>query len=432
MSWARRQTRRDRIALWLICLVILVPDGAVYSQTPRISTETFLHRRQALLDSLGNGTAILYSRGEETSTGYRADGNFWYLTGVDEPGAILVLSPGGPERQVLLLKPRDIEAERWTGERASLTESLRVALGFDRVRRTGSLDNLVTARMKHAPVLHLISPLAGASESVPPDLEYYHKVSGRIPGVSIENSSRFLESMRMRKSAEEIAAIEKAIAITHQGITDLLREARPGVAEFQLDGILQESFKRQGAQHMAFEPIVGAGEETTILHYEKRDQTVRAGQLLLLDVGAEWDRYCADISRTVPVDGRFTPEQAEIYDIVLAAQYAAIAAIKPGVTVREVDEAARAVIRRAGYIDDFIHSTSHHLGVDVHDVADYDVPLAPGMVITVEPGIYLPKEEIGVRIEDDVLVTSNGHRVLSEKIPRERAAVEDWLSEARR
>jgi Xaa-Pro aminopeptidase len=177
---------------------------------------------------------------------------------------------------------------------------------------------------------------------------------------------------------------------------------------------------------------VGAGEETTVLHYEKRNHVVQAGQLLLLDVGAEWDHYCADISRTLPVDGTFTPEQAAIYDIVLRAQNAAIDAVRPGVTVREVHETARDVIRKAGYIDDFIHSTSHHLGLDVHDVADYGIPLAPGMIITVEPGIYLPDREIGVRIEDDVLVTPDGHRLLSVDIPRERGAVEAWVQGARK
>jgi len=226
--------------------------------------------------------------------------------------------------------------------------------------------------------------------------------------------------------------MQKAIDVTQQGITDVLAAVQPGLTEFQLDGILEESFKRQGAQYMAFPPIVGAGEETTVLHYEKRNQIVRAGELLLLDVGAEWDRYAADISRTLPVDGTFSPEQARIYDIVLAAQNAAIDAVKPGMTVREVHEIAREVIRKAGYVDEFIHGTSHHLGLDVHDVADYGIPLEPGMVITVEPGIYLQGQGIGVRIEDDVLVTRNGHRLLSGNIPRARADVEAWVAGARK
>jgi Xaa-Pro aminopeptidase len=263
-------------------------------------------------------------------------------------------------------------------------------------------------------------------------MEYYGKVTARLPDVEVRNSSRFLEQMRMHKSDIEVAAIEQAVAITHRGLTALLAAMQPGMTEFQLDGVLENAFKQQGAQHHAFEPIVGAGIQSTVLHYERRDQPLESGDLLLLDVGAEWHHYCADISRTIPVNGKFTERQAEIYDIALRAQQAAIEAIRPGVTVREVHEIARDVIRDAGYVDDFIHYTSHHLGVEVHDAADYGIPLAPGMVITVEPGIYLPDEEIGIRIEDDVLVTVDGYRVLTESVPKRRRDVEAWITDAKK
>jgi Xaa-Pro aminopeptidase len=398
----------------------------------QIGMEEFKKRRLALLDSIGDGTAVLYSQGYEGDAGYRSDGNFWYLTGLDEPGAILVLCPEAVDREVLLLPPRDIEAERWTGIRPALSESLKVTWGFDRIYRIRSLDGLIVSRMKQNPTLHLISKIAKPSKDVPPDLEYYDKVKERIPGVKVENSSRYLESMRMIKTRLEITAIETAIQVTYEGLTELLASIKPGVKEFQLDGILEESFKKRGAQYMAFSPIVGAGEETTILHYEKRNQALTSGQLLLLDVGAEWDHYASDISRTLPIDGKFSAEQAKIYDIVLKAQNAAIAAIKPGITLREIDDIARDIIRQAGYADDFIHSTSHHLGLAVHDLSDSWMPLAPGMVITVEPGIYLPDLEIGVRIEDDILVTEKGHRILSAQIPRDRTAVEEWLAGERK
>ena len=403
-----------------------------YNDPPPLGMESFRHRRQVLLDSLEEGTAVLYSNGRQTDSGYRAGEDFWYLTGLDEPGAILVLAPGEVDAQIILLEPRDIEAERWTGLRPSLTESLQVAWGVDRVFRANRLNRTMVTNMKHSPVLHLISSLVSPGAAVPKDMELYGDVRARIPGVSLKNSSRLIETMRMVKTDAEIAAIEKAIAVTHQGITDLLAAVEPGIGEFQLDGILEESFKRQGAQHMAFPPIVGSGKQTTILHYERRNLPVQPGQLLLLDVGAEWDHYAADISRTIPVDGTFTEEQAKIYDIVFEAQSTAIAAVKPGVTVREVHEIARDVIRKAGYIDDFIHGTSHHLGLNVHDAADYGMPLSEGMVITVEPGIYLPDVDIGVRIEDDVLVTRNGHRLLSSAIPRARDPVEAWVQEARK
>jgi len=420
-------------------LVVFVISVSVLAQEKEErsieSAQTFVERREALMGLLEDGVAVLYSQGRQTETGpvsgYRADGNFWYLTGVDDAGAILVLSPQEKDRQLLLLPPRDIEAERWSGRRPPLTESLERGLGFDRILRTGSLDKILTSRMKHANTLHLISSLVGPSADIPPDLELYQKITARVPGATIKNSSHFLETMRMVKSAEEIAAIERAIEVTYRGMTDLLAEVRPGVTEYQLDGVLENSFKRQGAQYMAFDPIVGAGEEATVLHYSKRNRSLEAGQLLLLDVGAEWDHYAADITRTVPVDGRFTREQSRIYDIVLRAEKTVIEAIKPGVTIAELQDIARDVIREAGYIDALIHGTSHHIGLDVHDVADNGMPLEPGMVITVEPGIYLPDEKMGVRIEDDVLVIETGHRVLSDEIPRERKDIETWMTRAK-
>lgn len=417
-------------------LIFLILNASVLSgQKEEKSIESphrFIERREALMESLGQGIAVLYSQGRETDTGYRADGHFWYLTGLDEPGAILVLAPQEKDRHVLLLRPRDIEGERWTGRRPALTESLRRSLGFDRISRTGSLDGIIISCMKHTTDLHLISSLVSPSRDVPPDLELYHKITARVPGATIKNSSHFLETMRMVKSDEEVAAIERAIRITYQGLTELLAEVRPGVTEYQLDGILENSFKRQGAQYMAFDPIVGAGEETTILHYQKRNRSLVSGELLMMDVGAEWDHYAADITRTVPVDGRFSDDQALIYDIVLKAEKAVIAAVKPGVTIRDLDDIARKIIREAGYIDEFIHGISHHLGLDVHDVADSSLPLKPGMVITVEPGIYLPDKKIGVRIEDDVLVTETGCRILSNQIPRERKDVEAWMTKEKR
>jgi Xaa-Pro aminopeptidase len=392
------------------------------------ASKRFVERREALMESLGQGIAVLYSQGHQTDTGYRADGNFWYLTGIEEPGAILILAPQEKDRQILLLQPRDIEAEQWTGHRPALTESFKRSLGFDRISRAGSLDGIIISCMKHTAELHLISSLVGPSQDVPPDLELYKKITARVPGVTIKNSSHFLETMRMVKSDEEVAAIERALQITYEGITELLAEVRPGIAEYQLDGILEDSFKRQGAQYMAFDPIIGSGEETTVLHYQKRNRTLESGELLMMDVGAEWDHYAADITRTVPVDGRFSEEQAQIYDIVLKAQQAAISAVKPGITIRDIDEIARNIIREAGYIDEFIHGISHHLGLDVHDVANSSLPLQPGMVITVEPGIYLPDKKIGVRIEDDVLVTKTGCRIISNQIPRERKDIEAWMS----
>jgi Xaa-Pro aminopeptidase len=285
--------------------------------------------------------------------------------------------------------------------------------------------------MKKTPVLHLLSSIRNPSSPKPPDIELYKKITSRVLGTSIESAQLLIEHMRMVKDKHEIAAMEKAVAITHKGITDLISKATPGVTEFYLESILNESFRRQGAQHVAFPAIVGAGENAAILHYESKDKNIEAGQLLLLDVGAQWNQYCADISRTIPIDGKFSERQAELYELVLKAQKAAIDKIKPGVMIRDVHEAATAVFRDAGLLKYYFHGTSHHLGIDTHDVNDSNLPLAPGMVITVEPGLYIDDEKIGIRIEDDVLVTENGYRVLSKDIPKTIKDVEEWVQQSR-
>lgn len=420
------------VLIMIIGSVLLFNPSHGQLPTPKkIGMETFKSRRQALMDSLQDGVAVLYSQGRDAENGYRADGDFWYLTGIDEAGAFIMLAPGEHYRQILYLPPRDPASERWSGWLPDVTDSLKTAWGFDDIRRQTGVGWRFTEALKHSAILHLISQPVGLDDPLPPDLELYHKATARMIDVSIENSSRFLESMRMIKSPEEIAAMEKAITVTHLGIGQVIGAMKPGMTEYQLEAALESSFKDQGSQYMAFDAIIAAGGNSHFLHYQKCQDTLRAGQLLLMDVGAEWDRYSADISRTFPVDGRFTSEQAEIYDLVLKAQRAAIEKIRPGVTYYEIDEAARTVFREAGHIDDYWHSTGHHLGIDTHDPADYGMPLESGMVITVEPGIYLPDMQFGIRIEDDVLVTDDGYRVLSAQIPKEREEVEAWISAMR-
>lgn len=391
----------------------------------------FEARRAALVDSLGSGIAVLYSHAEEGETGYRSNTDFYYLTGLEENGAILVLMPGGEEEQILMLAPRDADDELWNGYRADISDSLRDALGFDRLRRTTYLNRHVQRTMKRNDTLHFLGPIVGPNSPVPAELDLYRKIQSRVPGTKIVNSANFIENMRMIKSKDEVEHVRDAIDVTHRGITELLARARPGVTEFELDGVLEASFKRQGAQFNAFGAIIGSGVQSTVLHYRAKNKTLEEGDILLLDVGAEWNHYCADISRTVPLSDTFTPEQARIYDIVLEAQNAAIAAVKPGATMAEVHEVARSVLRKHGLVDHFRHGTSHHLGLLVHDVADYSVPLRPGMIITVEPGLYLRDDAIGVRIEDDILVTKTGRENLSAHIPRARADVEAWCRDAR-
>jgi Xaa-Pro aminopeptidase len=216
----------------------------------------------------------------------------------------------------------------------------------------------------------------------------------------------------------------RAIDITCSALLEAMASIGPGQFEYEIQATIDYVFMRYGAQRPGFSSIVGSGPNSCVLHHSANRRRAVKGDLVVLDVGAELFGYTADVTRTVPVSGRFSPRQREIYEIVLAAQKAGIAAVRPGVKLRDVHAAARKVIRDAGYARYFLHSTSHWLGLDVHDVGATSRTLEEGMVLTVEPGIYLSEEELGIRIEDDVLVTRNGRQVLSDGVPRSVKEIE--------
>ncbi len=392
--------------------------------------EVFKQRRAKLMELMGDGVAVLYGKTGGFEGEFKQDKNFYYLTGVEEPGAILVLAPKEKSRKdVLLLAPRNPEDERWSGERPSIGKKLEDSLGFEYVGRTGGLGWMVNSYLQHSTNLCYLSPPASSTSPVPTDLNFYKEVSARVPGTSIKNMSHLIRDMRAVKTDEELAAMQKAIDITGEAFKKAALALKPGMTERDVQDLIENEFKAQGARELAFSSIVATGENTTTLHYTKNDAAVKAGDLFLMDIGVEFDHYAADVSRTIPVSGKFSPEQRKIYEIVLRAQKAAMAKVKPGAYVREdVHAEARRVIEEAGYGEYFIHGTSHFIGLDVHDVGDYGSPLQAGMVISVEPGIYLPEQGIGVRIEDDVLVTKNGFELLTGHIPREIGEIENLLS----
>jgi Xaa-Pro aminopeptidase len=386
-------------------------------------------RREALREKLGGGVALLY--GAEASEGeFRQDPFFLYLTGVEEPGAALVLAPEErPRVEVLFLAPRNPEAERWTGERDPLGQALEARLGFEEVYRTDRLAGFLREATSHAKTLFLLRPPAPFTAPVSRELETLKKVQERTPGASIEDRSALLVRMRQIKSEEELACMRAAVEATGRGIRAAMARALPGATEFDVQQALEAGFREAGARRPAFRPICATGRNAAVLHYQANRDTIRAGDLFLLDVGAEIHGYAADVSRTFPVSGRFTPEQREIYELVLRAQEAGIAAVRPGARYREdVHGAARKVIREAGRGDAFLHGTGHFVGLETHDVGDYGAVLEPGMVLTVEPGIYLPGAGFGVRIEDEVLVTEAGHEVLTRSIPKSVAEIESLLA----
>jgi Xaa-Pro aminopeptidase len=270
-----------------------------------------------------------------------------------------------------------------------------------------------------------------ADAAKPPDLELYGRVTSKIPGVSIKTLGWTLARMRSRHSSGELALIQRAVRITEDGFRAAAAVLRPGATEGLLEAETERAFKAAGARRPAYPSIVGSGLNSTILHYPRSERTMEDGDLVLMDMGAEFAHYAADVTRTLPASGRFTADQRRIYDLVLRAQNAALALVKPGAYYEDIDAAARKVIEDGGYGDYFIHGLGHFVGLDVHDAGDYQQPLAPGMVITLEPGIYLPHMKLGVRIEDDVLVTERGAKLLSDGLPREADAIERWLAALR-
>jgi Xaa-Pro aminopeptidase len=349
---------------------------------------------------------------------------------VDEPGAVLVLDPTNPvegRRCGLFLNPLNPEREKWDGYRMEISKALRDRTGFDSVFRTDMLPRLFTLAALRAKRLACLHPLAAYNQPVSADLDLFRKVAERIPGVSIEDHSELIVNMRAVKSRNETALIQQAIDITAAGFEAMMRGAKPGMNEFDVQETVEHAYRTHGARRTAFPTIAGSGFNSTVLHYRANDRELADGDLMCVDSGATFGGYAADITRTVPVNGKFTKRQREIYEVVLEAEVAAIKATKTGVTLAQIDAVARKIIVDAGYGDYFIHSIGHHLGLETHD-ASPDAPLKTGAVVTIEPGIYIPDEQIGVRIEDDVVVRKESAKNLSAGIPKTVAAIEKMMA----
>jgi len=389
-------------------------------------------RRRKTLTALKSAVGIVLA-GEHEPSGaevFRPHPHFEYLTGViDEPGAMLVLDPTNPvksRRVMLFLSPLDRERERWDGYRPEITGALREHLGITAIFRTSMMPRMLNAAVGRSRRMATLHAPALYTQRVSPDLRILRMVAERLPGTVIDDCSEVLASMRAAKSRNEIALIQRAVDITARGFESMMRTVRPDQSEFEVQETIEHAYKSHGARGVAFQTIVGGGRNSTVLHYVANDQTLTDGDLVCVDSGAVFGGYAADVTRTVPVSGTFSQRQRKIYELVLKAETAAIKAVRPGITLAELDDIARGVIDGSGYGDYFIHSIGHHLGLETHDVTP-DHPLKAGAVITIEPGIYLPDEALGVRIEDDVLVTPSGAKNLSAKIPKTVAAVEQAM-----
>ncbi|MEA2063436.1 MAG: Xaa-Pro peptidase family protein [Gemmatimonadota bacterium] len=414
-----------------ILLVLLVFSITLTARDP----ELYRARRQALMEKLEKpGSAFILVPGgvEKHLETFRQNNNFYYLTGIEQPDLLLVLSPEDRYPETLFLPARNLEkgsgSEAWVGEKMGPGEKTVEATGIARA---------VDRNLFHATLAGMASKTCRLYFDYTPSSLDGHlsaaevlldKIRRRYPHLEIIPLSRLIDPMRMVKEPAEISLLEKAVDITGQSLIETIAAVRPGMFEYEVEALIECGFRKRGSQRPGFPSIVGSGPNSTVLHYNSNQRRTEPGELLLMDVGAEYDYYTADITRTVPIDGKFSERQREVYDIVLRAQAAGIEAVRPGVTLADVHRAAREVIDKAGYGKYFIHYTSHFLGMDVHDVGSRDMLLKPGMVITVEPGIYISREALGVRIEDDVLVTGQGCRVLSSGILKRADEIEALMA----
>jgi len=398
-----------------------------------VPTAEYAARREAVLAALDGAAGVVFAGdgGAPLKGRWTPDRNFLWLTGIEsEPGAAVVFDPTAedPKRRItLLLKPVNPEMDRWDGYRDLIATPLKEKTGFTAVVRTGSLAALLTGAARRAKRLACLHPFAIYPAPVSADLAAFRQVSERVPGVAVEDRTQLLPTLRAAKSDTEIALMQRAIDATTAGYAAALKMIRPGVTEGDIQQAMEDAYRGAGARDVAYNSIVGAGINGTVLHYMDNSAVVRAGDLIVIDSGAAFAGYASDVTRTFPASGKFTAKQRKVYDIVLKSLDAGIAAARAGVTNGEVDRVCRAVIEDAGYGDAFIHGAGHPLGLDVHELGP-DGPLLPGMVITIEPGIYLPEEGFGVRIEDDILVLEGGNANLTSHIPRTTKEIEKAMA----
>jgi Xaa-Pro aminopeptidase len=396
-----------------------------------LPVDVYRSRRARLMSALGGCLAVISSQGEVEgiTEDYRQDADFYWLTGINEPHAHLVLQPKSPYRKVtLILKPRDPEAERWTGPRDPVSPDLLEKYGVDRVSR-GEPDGALLAGGEHHDCVALIAPATMGKEDRK-DAELAVRAAARF-GLKLLYKRGLLAELRSAHTPEELERMERAIAITLEGHNVAARATVAGVSERDVQTQLEYAFFAAGGTGLSYPSIVGSGENGAVLHWDKNSRILRDGDLVVIDAAAEYGRYAADVTRTYPVSGRFSDEQARVYRAVFEAQEDIFAAIKPGVTMAELQHVAEESMRRSGYLADFIHGFGHFVGLDVHDAGDYEKPIPAGAVFTVEPGIYLPARGFGVRIEDEVLMTPKGFKLLTGDLPRRLEDVEAWIARAR-
>lgn len=408
-------------------------------------------RREALAKKAG-GIVLLFAPLEagDAVYGFRQEDNFYYLSGLTEPGVALLIapaveatrdSPAAPYTEFLFLPPHNLRREKFTGPKlgAENPDASKIT-GFGHVEEMGKLPDVVSKVTGGGrPIIYTDVASQGEPVSTAEPLAFLKRTNAFI---SFQDVKPILTSLRTFKDPGEAALIRKAVDATVAAHLAAMKAVKPNVKEFEVSALMQYEWDRRGCERPSYSPIVGSGHNSTVLHYSDNTNSMKAGDVVVIDAAAEYSMYAADITRTLPVSGRFTDRQKEIYDIVLGAQEAAMAAFQSGKSLlygdseASLNKVARDYIKSHGKdlhgqpLDQyFIHGLGHYIGLNVHDSGDYKVPLGPGAAFTIEPGIYIPEENIGVRIEDDYLVDADGKLIkLSAALPSKAEDVEKAMA----
>ena len=473
-------------------LIFLLMWPALFASDPELKAD-LIHRRESVMQQMDYlGMLILFSGERRPYSGdvayeFRQENNLFYLTGIRQPDTTLVLMPqNSSRREILFLSDRNPQRELWDGKMLSPEEAIDIS-GIQTVWSASEFDSFLDSMLYRRPykshnslpsseyrdffadlqegaadIFLLMEPKPGLTGEVMEEFQFANRLRERFTGIQIKDASQIFRQLRVIKSPYEIKQLREAIDITIEAQVQAMKNLHPGLWEYEVEALIEYVFKKRNSFDWAFPSIVASGPNATTLHYQRSQRQTQEGELLLMDIGAEYNYYAADITRTIPVNGKFTSEQATIYQLVLNAQEAAIAMVKPGASVSAVHQEAVEVIKeglfRLGLITDqssrqyrvfFPHGVGHFIGLDVHDVR-YGELLRPNMVLTIEPGIYVREDSaerltkqgvndqelekirpalrkfmhIGIRIEDDVLVTEDGYQVLSEGAPREISDIE--------
>jgi Xaa-Pro aminopeptidase len=425
-----------------------VESGFAFDRQPNADYHA---RREALARKVG-GVVVLFaateSDGPNDLYGFRQDDNFYYLSGSREPGGALLIAsaadakgdiPARPYTEILFLPPRNLTQEKWTGPKLGAENPEAPGItGFDHVEDMGQLPDDVARYVTGAhPVLYTdVASDDETSPSIKP-LAFLKRFNAYL---SFHDVKPMISSLRTTKDAGEVALIRKAVDASVAAHFAAFKAVKPNVNEREISALMQYEWGKRGCERVAYAPIVGSGYFSTVLHYSDDDNIMKSGDVVVIDAAGEYSMYAADITRTLPINGHFTARQREIYDIVLGAQQAAMAAFQSGKST--LGHGGDSLYQVAfDYINThgkdlhgeplgkyFIHGLSHYIGLNVHDPNDYSVPLGPGMAFTIEPGIYIPEENLGVRIEDDFWVDQGGKLIkLSEALPSKAEDVEKLM-----